>query len=528
MEKKQLNKGFKTVTRVAQTGGKVVGHVAKKSTQSIKNGIQTVGKGKEEIIKQLDANGDGSVDLEDIIYKSLKVPGIKVDREKFLRKEFEIHYDQEFVDLAIEITPMMAGIPAEDINKIADAVIEYERRHVAGISAGLGIPGGAAVMATLPADIIQNFGFLLRCAQKLMYLYGFPQIDLKEEGAQIDSATMNILVLSLGVMFGVKDASVGLKAVTAMHQKGIEKQLIYKTLIKGRIFPIVKEVETWFEKKMIKELLSGFFEKAVPVVGAVVGGGITYLSFKKYCNRLKNTLRDTKLSNLKHIESKEESEILESILNEQKEFLLEIKPENYKDYTQALPDTIPNPKKGLTMDTQECNGMLIASMVPSSQTMDYHSKEMIIKCFHEGMTSQMALIECGVGLSNHGNNYAYRISKSKMDQDGLTTISYNLALNIKLDTDHYYIDGSFIEKGMTGLRDSLGLELFKKKLQEEHPEKEFAMDEVLKLYYRDPYDDTIQNEFLMNASETKEMDASFPKHPLSELRNYLTWVLEQN
>ena len=33
------------------------------------------------------------------------------------------------------------------------------------------------------------------------------------------------------------------------------------------------------------------------VVGGVVGGGITYASFKPCCDRLKESLRETKLSN---------------------------------------------------------------------------------------------------------------------------------------------------------------------------------------------------------------------------------------
>ena len=35
----------------------------------------------------------------------------------------------------------------------------------------------------------------------------------------------------------------------------------------------------------------------IPLAGSVIGGGITYLSFKPCCDKLKNTLRDTMLSN---------------------------------------------------------------------------------------------------------------------------------------------------------------------------------------------------------------------------------------
>ena len=67
---------------------------------------------------------------------------------------------------------------------------------------------------------------------------------------------------------------------------------------------------------MTKEIFTGFFKKAIPVVGGVVGGGITYASFKPCCDRLKDNLKDTKLSNLNHEENEEETEIYDAIVTE--------------------------------------------------------------------------------------------------------------------------------------------------------------------------------------------------------------------
>ena len=43
---------------------------------------------KEKIIKAMDQNGDGELTIEDVIIAGLKVPGIKIKRDEFLKKEF--------------------------------------------------------------------------------------------------------------------------------------------------------------------------------------------------------------------------------------------------------------------------------------------------------------------------------------------------------------------------------------------------------------------------------------------------------
>ena len=55
------------------------------------------------------------------------------------------------------------------------------------LSAIAGIPGGFALLATVPADTAQYLGHMLRVAQKLAYLYRWP--DLFEEDDEPDDAT---------------------------------------------------------------------------------------------------------------------------------------------------------------------------------------------------------------------------------------------------------------------------------------------------------------------------------------------------
>ena len=251
----------------------------------------------EIVNSALDVNGDGQVDIEDVIIMGLKIPGICIDRSEFLRSEFVKEFSQDTIEDAIEFNPAHAGIMPDQIEKYAEEVIKYERNCVSGISAVLSAPGGIAMAATIPADIAQYYGYMLRVTQKLLYLYGFPEIDLTEKGKKFDTETLNILTLCLGVMYGVAGANNALKTVAKALGTGVQKQLMKKALTKGTVYPIVKSTAKWFGVKMTKEVFTGFFKHAIPVVGGVVGGGLTYMSFRPCCEKLKKSLENTILSN---------------------------------------------------------------------------------------------------------------------------------------------------------------------------------------------------------------------------------------
>ena len=296
----------KKVENFANNAKNITSNISDKTKKIVK-------KSTDKVVTTIDANGDGNIDIEDIVIMGLKTPGVGINRGEFLKREFSKKYSKETIEKAISNTPLEAGISLEEINLIADNIIKFERNCVSGISAALGTPGGTAMIATIPADIIQYYGYMLRTAQKLMYLYGFPEIDVNEKGQTFDTQTINLLIVCLGVMYGVAGANNAIKAMAKALAVGVEKKLINTALTKGTIYPIVKSVAKWFGVKMTKEVFAGFFKKAIPVVGGVVGGGITFVTFKPCCDKLKESLKDTALSNPKHKVTKEENIIIDDI-----------------------------------------------------------------------------------------------------------------------------------------------------------------------------------------------------------------------
>lgn len=274
----------------------VIENTGNEVKKAVSKGKDIVFDSKDKVFDALDINNDGKVDTEDIIILGLRIPGVHIDREDFLRKQFMKNYSNDVIQDTVKFNPAHAGITVEEIDNIADQVIQYERNCVSGISLALGAPGGAAIFATLPTDIAQYYGYMLRAIQKLLYLYGFPEINV-ENGVNIDDETMNLITLCLGVMYGVEGSVASIKVLSNALGKGVEKKLLQKALTKGTFYPIVKKISRWFGVYMTKQVFAGFFRKAIPVVGGVVGGGITYLSFKPCCDNLKKSLQDTTLCN---------------------------------------------------------------------------------------------------------------------------------------------------------------------------------------------------------------------------------------
>lgn len=104
--------------------------MAKKSTEIVK-------KSKKAVYDAVDVNGDGQVDIEDVILLAFKVPGVAVKRDVFLKQELMGKCSRENVDSVVEGRSLYEVIDTEKIDKIAKSIIQNERLKVSGISAGV-------------------------------------------------------------------------------------------------------------------------------------------------------------------------------------------------------------------------------------------------------------------------------------------------------------------------------------------------------------------------------------------------------
>ena len=236
------------------------------------------------------------IDFEKLLQATTSLPLVHIDRKDFLQKELNKYCTDEVIKIAIEYNPAYAGISSEIINKIADSCINYETLKVSSLSFASGLPGGFGMIAAIPADLVQYYAHILRIMQKLAYLYGWKSLIDDED--KIDDETNQLLTLFTGVMFGVKGAvDIVTKLSTSMAQR-ISKTLASKALTKGVIYPIVKKVATILGVKMTKEIFAKSVSKIIPVVGGVISGGITFISYKPMSIKFKKYLSGLNLASV--------------------------------------------------------------------------------------------------------------------------------------------------------------------------------------------------------------------------------------
>ena len=130
--------------------------------------------------------------------------------------------------------------------------------------------------------------YILRTAQELAYLYGFGQFDFAEDN--VDSETMNMLLVFLGVMFGVQGAASTLNKVANTIAAHVAKKLSQQALTKGTIYPIVKQVAAKIGIRMTKQIFADSVASAIPIMGNLLSGGLTYAMFRPCCMKLRRNL----------------------------------------------------------------------------------------------------------------------------------------------------------------------------------------------------------------------------------------------
>ena len=232
-------------------------------------------------------NQNQPITLTSVIAAAMKLPGIRVDREAFLREQFKDE-DPVAMNTILAVGPVAAGFDRDRLRRKADGVILATTLMSTGASFLAGLPGGLALAVTIPTDLLQYYGAALKMAQEIAYLYGEP--DLWKGSLPDDEAVTNQLILYIGVMLGATGAAPAVRLSASAFAQRLLKKRPQNPSTDTYTYPVVKSVLRFFAKTITKTSLAKGVTKVIPVIGGLVSGGITFASLKPMAARLQEAL----------------------------------------------------------------------------------------------------------------------------------------------------------------------------------------------------------------------------------------------
>ncbi len=224
----------------------------------------------------------------DLVEKALALPGIKVERDAFLMDVFKDKIKHSDIPLLLEKGPISSGLISQKEAKKTAIMIANKRKIMCSTGSFLtGLPGGFALAATIPADLMQFFAFNLRLAQEIAYIYDYR--NFWDGDVLNHEKVSNELMLFLGVMFGVGGASYLTRLTMGKLSEQALKKLPAMALTKTWYYPLVKQIAAIIGYKMTKDTFAKGISKALPVAGGLLSGSITFFTMDKMAKRLYNT-----------------------------------------------------------------------------------------------------------------------------------------------------------------------------------------------------------------------------------------------
>lgn len=268
-----------------------------------------------------------------VVNESLKLPFIKIDRSEFLIKKFGEQVDdiQKLIDEGPQVF-----FSKEELDESAKKVINANVLQSSSLSFASGLPGGFAMAATIPADIAQFYGYSLKLAQEISYIYGYN--NMWSDQGELTEDAKNTLILYLGVMLGVTSAGAAVRILSNKMALQALKKIPQKALTKTIYYPIIKKVMAIFGTKLTKATFAKGVSKFIPLVGGAVSGTMNYVSLKPMANRLKDELG----KNINYTTKDFEQDI--KILNDEDVIItnsdVEYDDENYLKQLEKLSDLL--------------------------------------------------------------------------------------------------------------------------------------------------------------------------------------------
>lgn len=215
-----------------------------------------------------------------VLASILRIKGARVNRTEFLRQVFE------------QLPAGRTWMSAETVQELAAKRIRRHTIETSAASAAAGLPGGFALLATVPADVMQYLWHTVVLAQELCYLYG--TADLFSEDGRLSDQGNGILTLAVCLMLGSRDTETE-NAFSALYRALKERALKNPSFlaVTARFwYHAAEKAAEWLGAKLAGTAARGGLSKFLPLIGAAVNGIASYATFSSAAVFLESSLRN--------------------------------------------------------------------------------------------------------------------------------------------------------------------------------------------------------------------------------------------
>lgn len=232
-------------------------------------------------------------DFENVLVKAMKVPGVVIERDLFLRQVLAERRDEGDIEKAISFCPAKAGFSKKTIDEIAKKCLFSETGKVTALSGAASFPGGLGAPIVAVADVTSYFAFLIRAIQMMGYLYGFQDLSLKAN--PISEEEMNRLMVFLGVMYEVEGAEITLHRIADDIADAIASIPDDDIVTNEEMLPVAERVHKFVGTRITRQMVADMVASAIPLAAPGLSGGLTFSLYKTRCKRLVEALSSYRL-----------------------------------------------------------------------------------------------------------------------------------------------------------------------------------------------------------------------------------------
>ena len=241
--------------------------------------------------------------VEAAVRRALRIPGVRVDRERFLLRRASGLLPDDGARRRVLSEGLGAVLTEPELRALGLRRVLQLTAWSSSAAVVASLPGGPGAMtAGAGADVMQQLAFGLRLSQELAYLYGHRLSAADHEGAPVTDAELEQLLLLFGALLEVEgaagavrltgprlerdgrpvgygdDAAAGtLGASGGTGTTGAAGACLPPDLLRrGFAGPISRRVLARFASRMQSTVLRRGMLRAVPLLGAIGAGGAAF------------------------------------------------------------------------------------------------------------------------------------------------------------------------------------------------------------------------------------------------------------